>query len=287
MNQTTMKALAVTELSRRAELIDRPIPRIADDQVLIRVHYSGVSIGTEMWNAHGRRKDYGDVPFVNGYQVTGEIESLGNNVDGFNVGDLVACFVSGAHAQYAVGRTEYLHKLADPAIAKTASLFVPPAVAANGLNMTGLNCGDAVLIIGQGLIGQAAAQLCRLRGAHVLASDIQPDRLELSRQYCADDVIDARSAPTCEQLKQRDIGRIDMVIESTGFEPLIDEAMQCCSPGSKLMFLGFAPDKPAFTYAVPHTKQIQAYFPCFIGSHASRQGVFRLLAAGKLDIDPL
>ena len=66
MADKTMKAIAVTELCKRAELRDMPMPTVGEKQVLVRTHYSGVSVGTEMWIAHGRRNDYGPVPFVNG-----------------------------------------------------------------------------------------------------------------------------------------------------------------------------------------------------------------------------
>lgn len=283
----TMKALAVTELGKRAAMLDMPVPRIADDQVLIRVHYSGVSIGTEMWIAHGKRSDYGDVPFVNGYQVTGEIAALGRDVEGHTEGDMVACFVSGAHSQYAVGRADYLHKLPDVSLAKTASLFVQPSVGANGLNMAGLNCGDTVVVIGQGLIGQAMAQLCRLRGAYVIATDVEPSRIEIARRYCADEVLNAGDGPIHKQIKSRFEWGVDMVVESTGFDRLIDDALQCCNNRGKFIFLGFCPGAATYTFAHAHTRQITTFYPCFIGSHASREGVLRLMASGMLQIDPL
>ena len=68
--EKTMNALTVTELGKKAELVEMPRPECDDDGVVIKTAYSGVSVGTEMWIAHGKRKDYGEVPFVNGYQAT-------------------------------------------------------------------------------------------------------------------------------------------------------------------------------------------------------------------------
>jgi 2-desacetyl-2-hydroxyethyl bacteriochlorophyllide A dehydrogenase len=286
MNET-MQALMITEMGRRAELREIPRPAIDDDRALIRTRYSGVSAGTEMWIAHGRRKDYGEVPFVNGYQVVGEVVEAGGNVTSAARGDLVAGFVRGAHAQYAVAHRNYIHKLPSDSIAVAASLFVQPSVGANALNQADVKCGDGVLILGQGLIGQTTAQLARLRGAYVVASDVAPRRLDVSRRHCADWVLDASTAPASEQIKPRFPDGMDVVIESTGFEKLFDEAFTCARWEGKVIMEGFAPDKVSVTFALGHAKQLRLLFPVFIGTHASREGVLRLMASGKLDMQPL
>jgi threonine dehydrogenase-like Zn-dependent dehydrogenase len=42
-----------------------------------------------------------------------------------------------------------------------------------------------------------------------------------------------------------------------------------------------------YNFSIPHTKQLRAFYPCFIGSRASQEGVLRLLANGHLDMTPL
>ena len=287
MADKTMKAIAVTELCKRAELRDMPMPTVGEKQVLVRTHYSGVSVGTEMWIAHGRRNDYGPVPFVNGYQVTGEIAQLGQGVEGFAEGDLVACFVRGAHGQYALGSADLCHKLSNATSAKAAALFVQPAVGANAINTAGINCGDTVVITGQGLIGQATAQLCRLRGAYVIAADVAPQRLVMSARYCADRVIDATKGPVHEQIKAEYPWGVDVVIESTGFEKLIEDALQCCGNKGKMVFEGWFPGSVTYNFHLGHARMITAYYPAFIGPRANQAGVIRLIESGKLDIEPL
>lgn len=295
MTNRTMNALMVTELGRRAELRTIPLPRPAEGEVLIRVHYSGVSVGTEMWIAHGKRHDYGAPPFVNGYQVTGEVVEIGGDGDGqaegaatdVAVGSMVAAFVSGAHAQFVTAKRPLVHALPDAQCARPAALFVQPSVAANALNEAGVAAGDTVLVVGQGLIGQATAQLARLRGAYVIASDVSDERLEISRRHCADWVIDANDGPVSKQLRERFANGVDVVLESTGFEALLDDALRCCRSGGRFVFEGFYPGQIRYDFSVAHSKQLRAYYPVFIGPPPVREGVLRLIATGHLAMDAL
>lgn len=283
----TMMALAVTELGKRAELREMPRPAAAPGELIVRVQYSGVSVGTEMWIANGRRNDYGPVPFINGYQASGTIAEVGEGVKGFAPGDLVTGFCDGSHAQYMKTIPGWTHKLPSPESAKPASLFVQACVGALSLNMAGMQCGDTVLVIGQGLIGQMTAQLARLRGAYVVASDISPERLRVSAGLCADRVIDAKLGPVADQTKQDFPNGFDVVIESTGFTALVDDALRCASMHGRFVWEGFVPDNVTFNFSIAHNKQLRTFYPCFIGPYASQAGAVRLIASGKLQVDPL
>ena len=288
-----MQALAVTEVNKRAEVVELPTPTVTDDTVLIRTLYSGVSVGTEMWIATGRRNDIStQLPYVTGYQVTGEIVEAGTNVEGFAVGDVVAAFCSSAHAQFVIGRPGMMHKLPDASKAKISSQFVMPCVGANGLTHASVNTGETVLVVGQGLIGQFTAQLARLRGAYVITSEVSPERLAISRDHCADWAIDASAGPLPDQLKTRFEWGVDVVLESTGFSQLLDGAMSCVrggglGPGGRFVFLGWYPDDVNFHFHTPHTANMQAFFPSFIGEAPNREAVLRLIASGKLEVEAL
>lgn len=288
MNQTMM-ALMVTEWGRKAEIREIARPGINHDQVLIKVHYSGVSIGTEMVIASGKRKDCGEVPFVNGYQAVGEVVEAGANVKNVAVGDLVAAFCAtyGSHAQYVATLAQFAHKLPDPGIARQASLFVQPCVGANALNHGRINIGDTVLVIGQGLIGQATAQLARLRGAYVIVSDISVDRLAVSAGCCADVTINGGKESLVEAVGKICPNGVDVVVETTGFKGLLDDAFRCVRKRGRFIFEGWYPEEIGFTFQLAHSKQVEAFFPCFIGDPPVRESVLRLMAQGHLQMDPL
>jgi L-iditol 2-dehydrogenase len=269
-------------------MMDMPVPHPGENEVVLRVHYSGVSVGTEMWLVTGRIDYLRKPPFITGYQACGEIVEIGAKVTGLKVGDLVAAFCSsGSHAQYAKAPAGMAHKIADASVAQQAGLFVQPSVAANALNQAQVNTGDTVLVVGQGLIGQATAMLARLRGAYVVASDIAPVRLDFSNRYCADWVIDASRGPVAEQMKPRFPDGFDVVMETTGFQELIDGAASCCRAKGRFVFEGHYPGNVTFRFPIPHSKQVRAFFPCFIGDPPVREGVLRLMESRKLDLAPL
>lgn len=282
-----MKALAVKEWGRKAELREMPKPEVSEGAVVVKTHFSGVSVGTEMWIASGRRKDYGDPPFVNGYQASGEIVEVGPGVEELKKGDLVTVFCQGSHAEFVKATAALTHKLADPRIAPMAALFVQPCVGTNALNYANVNAGDNVLVVGQGLIGQCTALIARLRGAYVVASDISPERLAISRRHCADWTIDSSAGPLFNQVRERFPNGMDVVLESTGFQKLLDEALNCCTHGGRFVFEGWYPDDVHFNFSIPHGKQLRAFFPVFIGPRQVQQSVIRLMASGLLDLNPL
>jgi len=281
-----MTGLAVVELGKKAELRQMPRTALGPSEVEIKVHYSGVSVGTEMWIAFGRRDDYGPVPFINGYQASGQITEVGSDVTDFASKDWVTIFCDGSHAAYARTDVSRVHKV-DPRVLREACLFVQPSVGAHALNAVSVQCGDTVLITGQGLIGQMTAQLARLRGAFVVATDVSDPRLELSRAYCADVVIDARTGPVNDQLRKILPNGAEVVIESTGFEPVLKDALLCAAQGGRFVFEGYFPGDIHFDFNQPHGKQLRAFFPCFIGPRSNREGVLRLMQRGSLKINEL
>jgi 2-desacetyl-2-hydroxyethyl bacteriochlorophyllide A dehydrogenase len=283
----TMPALVIVDLGKKAELADMPLPHADEDEVVIKTWYSGVSIGTEMWIAAGKRKDYGDPPFINGYQASGTIVEIGKNVEDFAIGDLVTVFCREAHGAYVKAKKHLVHHIAHPSLARTAALFVQPCVAANALNFAHVNTGDSLLVVGQGLVGQCTAILARLRGAYVISSEKSEERLALSKQFCADWTIDARTTAVSTEIKKRFPQGVDIVLESTGFQALLDDALASCRNGGRFVFEGFYPETVNYTFSIPHEKQLEAFYPCFIGPRESQTAVLRLMERGSIPMDAL
>jgi 2-desacetyl-2-hydroxyethyl bacteriochlorophyllide A dehydrogenase len=266
----------------------RVVPAPSAGEVLIDVHFSGVSIGTELWGATGKVDIWGSPPFVPGYQAVGQVVGVGGDgADGLRLGDYVASFVIGSHRRYVLADSEYTHVLAVTDHLQRAAIFVPAGVGSNALNMAGVGAGDSVLIIGQGLIGQATALLARLLGAYVIGTDVSPERLALSAAHCVDWSIDSSDGALSATIGERFPNGVDVVIESTGFTALVDEAMTCAREGGRFVFEGYYPDGLHFDFVNPHQKQLTAFFPCFVGDAPAREGILRLISEGAVDLEPL
>lgn len=285
MSSTEMDALVIEQYGRAA-LARTPRPAVPEDGVLIKVHYSGVSIGTEMLQGTGRHSNLA-LPFVAGYQATGEIVALGPRAEGYAVGEHVAIFCRGSHASYAAAPVGRVHRLGDPSKSHLTSLYVQPCVGANALDQAGVMAEDSVLVIGQGLIGQATAQLARLRGCLTVASDLSPTRCAIAAGHCADWVLDAAAGPLPAQTAARFPNGFSVVLETTGVGSVLAEAVDCCTQAGRLSIMGYHPGRIELPFDVAHRRELCVHFPWFIGKHALRLGVIRLIESGAFRMEPL
>jgi NADPH:quinone reductase-like Zn-dependent oxidoreductase len=136
------------------------------------------------------------LPHTPGIEVAGSVDSLGEDVDRFKVGDQVIGFLSmvadGAAAEYVVAPAEVLASaptsipLADAAALPMVGLTAYQAL----FDDAGLTAGQRVLINGAGgAVGGYAVQLAKHAGAYVIATASKRSR-ERVRSAGADEIID-------------------------------------------------------------------------------------------------
>ena len=228
-----MKATAlVCDENREFTLEPVSLPGPAPDQVAIRTHYTGVSIGTEFGYIQGKTPV--PYPLTTGYQGTGVIEAVGAEVTGFEVGDevyfrrndsialedgtAVTCR-SGAHASHAVTQAATTHgveKLPPGAPMDVASMFVMPAVGLYGVDMANPRMGEVVVVYGVGLIGLGVVAACVHRGCVVVAVDLDETRLDVARKMGADHVVNGSSQDVEAEVRRIAPEGADVVFEATG-----------------------------------------------------------------------
>ena len=137
-----------------------------------------------------------DFPHIPGVDVAGTIAELGDEVQGWNVGDAVVAFLpldaDGAAAEYALAPAESLAAapqsvdLADAAALPEAALTAWQAL----FEIAGLTAGQTILINGaSGAVGGYAVQLAKNAGADVTATAKARDAARL-RELGADRIVD-------------------------------------------------------------------------------------------------
>ena len=153
-----MQAIVQTDSGLQLQTVDTPHP--AANQVLIRVYAAGVN-----------PVDWKRKATVPGFDAAGVVESLGNGVTSFKVGEAVVGRVVGGYAQYALAQ-------ADEIVPKPKSLTFEQA---NGMPVAGVagyraameakvRSGQRVAVIGAaGGTGSAAVQVAKALGAKVVA----------------------------------------------------------------------------------------------------------------------
>jgi len=203
------------------ELVNVPIPNCGSNSVLVKNHFSLVSIGTErsiielgkkslLGKARARpdlvkrfldkAKKEGflktfqealgrlDNPVPLGYSSAGVVVEVGKNVHKFSVGDKVACVGAGyaAHAEYITVPENLCCKIPENVSFEEASFGMLGIIALHGIRCANLTFGERVAVIGLGLIGLLTVQILKAYGCVVAGFDIDPSKVDLAKQLGVD-----------------------------------------------------------------------------------------------------
>ena len=180
----------------------RPVPWPGPGEVLIKVRAAGVN--PVDWKAAMRR--LGMVP---GTDVSGTIETLGEGVTGWKVGDQVLGFArqSGSYAEYAViSVTSLARKPVSMTFEQAAGVPIAAETAYRALHETGkIERGQTVLIHGAaGGVGSSAVQIAKAAGARVIGT-ASSNNQEFLRSLGVDEVIDYKSQRFEDVVKNVDL----------------------------------------------------------------------------------
>ncbi len=135
-------------------------------------------------------------------------------------------------------------KLPDDLPDETASpLMCAAATVAGGLEKIGLDPGDSVVIQGAGMLGLYAAAFASALGARqVIMVDILDKRLEEAKRFGVDHILNAKEmepGKLIEAVKNRTDGMgADVVIEVTGFAPVVEAGVKMLRIGGRYLLQG-------------------------------------------------
>ena len=123
-----------------------------------------------------------DEPMALGYSSAGTIVELGENMDGFHVGQRVACAGGGyaVHAEYAVVPRNLLAPIPEHLDFESAAFATLGAIALHGFRLADPKLGETVAVIGVGLLGLMTMQIVEAAGCHAIGIDVDSKRVELA-----------------------------------------------------------------------------------------------------------
>ena len=295
-----MKATAlICDENQKFSLEDVVLKNPGPDQVAIRTHYTGVSIGTEFGIIRGKVSN--SYPLSTGYQGTGVIEAVGSDIEDFEVGDdvyfrhndsmelldgtSVMC-ASGAHCSHVVTRPHTTHgvaKMVPGAPMDVACMYVMPAVGLYGVDMANPRMGQTVVVYGTGQIGLSVVAACAHRGCVIIAVDLSDTQLAIARKMGADYVINGSSQDVEAEVKKVAPEGADVVFESTGIPENVDPAISLCRPHGSFVWQGNYGDAPISMHFLPaHHRRVRMFFPCDDGFQPCRRAVVKNMAMGAL-----
>lgn len=174
-------------------VISQDIPELSKGMVLVNVHASLISPGTELVGAKTARqegKSDPGTPRSFGYQNAGEIVAVHESVSRFKPGDRVACMGAGfaQHSNYAVVPQNLCCLLPENVNYEQGAYAHLTVTSMQALRRATPSYGEYLLVVGMGLVGQLAARLGQLAGTYVMGWDMSPFRLERARQWGIDGV---------------------------------------------------------------------------------------------------
>jgi polar amino acid transport system substrate-binding protein len=123
-----------------------------------------------------------------GYSAAGIVAAVGDGVTGFSVGDRVACAGAGyaSHAEMISVPQNLCVRLPDQIGFDEGAFGTLGAIALQGVRLAAPTLGEAIVVIGLGLLGQITVQLLRANGCRVFGVDIDEKKLQLARDLGAE-----------------------------------------------------------------------------------------------------
>ncbi len=129
-----------------------------------------------------------ETPIALGYSCAGVVREVGKGAEEFRAGDRVACagMNYASHAETIFVPKNLAVKIPDVVSFDEAAFVTLGAIALQGVRTAEAKLGDAVAVIGLGLLGQLTVQILKAAGCRVIGIDLEPGKVELARLHGAD-----------------------------------------------------------------------------------------------------
>ena len=261
-----MKAVQITAEQQMA-VVELEKPEIKSNEVLLKMKYVGFC-GSDL-NAFLGRNPMVKMPVIPGHEVSAVIAAVGSEVPASlkvgmavtvdpysNCGHCASCRHERANAcehnetlgvQRNGAMREYLampwQKIipATGLTEKEIALIEPMSVGFHAVNRAEVTDIDRVLVIGCGMIGIGAIVRASLRGATVIAVDLDDEKLALAKRMGAHEVINSKTEDLHARLMELTEGLgPDVVIEAVGNAFTQNQAVNEVAFTGRIVFIGYA-----------------------------------------------
>ncbi|MCM8759261.1 MAG: zinc-dependent dehydrogenase [Candidatus Omnitrophica bacterium] len=314
-----MAKAAVLKDIERLEIEDRIIPSPGDHEILIRIKSCAIC-GTDIKVYHHGHKHI-VFPRVTGHELSGIVEKIGKDVVGYKEGDRVAvapaipcgsCYYcrkgwqsmcdnlkaigyhfDGGFAEYMIVpetavKNGCVNKIPEGVSFDHAAIAEPLACVINGQQLSKVEMGDTVLILGAGPIGCLHAELAKNIGASkVILTDIVQQRLEMA-SFTGAITINSKEINLKEFLADITNGRMaDRVIVAVGVPEAQEQSLELVAKRGSVNFFGGLPKESPFAKL---NTNILHYGESFItGTHGStplhNKMALEFIASGRFQIE--
>ena len=294
--------------------VERPTP--GTGEVLLRVRSVGIC-GSDIHIYEGH--DIGNlpklpVPFIPGHEFAGSIESIGDQVDGYKVGDRVCAEITvtcgrcyfcrteqrvfctaireigvdrdGAYAEYVTVPAYDLHKLPAGMTCEQGSLVEPLAAALHPFERLDIGIGDSIAVVGAGPIGLFAIAVAKSLGyGKIMAVGRRSDRLQLARDFGADHAFDIDKEDGVEKVVQTTDGiGADVVLEATGNPKALEQTFRMSRKDGQICLAGATLEQSVISSSLIVGKSLRV-MGSFDYTWLTFERCIGLIGSGKVDVN--
>jgi threonine dehydrogenase-like Zn-dependent dehydrogenase len=308
-----MKA-AVLKGPRKMIVKDVEEPKPKSDEVIVKVKYAGIC-GSDL---HAYQT--GIYSGILGHEFSGDIESIGESVKGWEIGNRVIANANigdgtcrycrrgetnlcvallgigvtrpGAFAEKVPVREDLLRKLKDGTSYEAGALVEPLATPLRAVKYS-VRFGDNVLVTGAGPIGLFALRCSKLAGAAgVYVTEVSEKRAEAAKRLGADQVFNPSKVRIDKEIVQLTEGfGPDVVLETTAVPEVIRSAEAIVTKGGIVMIIGLCPiDVPTnYIGMAVHETQVKGIYNYSVQDfeHAARIIETKQIDVGQIVSDKI
>ena len=199
--------------------VERPVPRPAAGELLIKVAAAGVN-RPDLMQRQGKYPPPPGAPSILGLELAGEVVALGDGGDARLLGRPVMALVTGgAYAEYAVAPSGQCLAI-PPALSPIEAAALPETlftVWSNLFERGRAAPGETVLVHGgTSGIGTMTIKLGKLFGLTVIVTAGGPEKCARALEIGADHAIDYRAQDFVAEVQQLAPGGVDIVLDMVG-----------------------------------------------------------------------
>lgn len=259
-----MKAVQISKPGGNFELVERPIPQPARNQVRIKVEACGICHSDALVKeGHWPGIQYPRVP---GHEIAGRVDAVGADVTSWKPGQRVGvgwhgghCFqcdpcrrgdfinckfekitaihFDGGYAEYMVVPAEAVALMPDDLPAdEAAPLLCAGITVFNALRNSGARAGDLVAVQGIGGLGHLGIQYARQMGFHTVAIGRGGDKQPLAKRLGAHEYIDTSAGDPAAALQK--MGGAHIVLATAPDSKSMSAVVNGLAPNGTLIVVG-------------------------------------------------
>ncbi|MCR2046237.1 NAD(P)-dependent alcohol dehydrogenase [Acetatifactor muris] len=251
---------------------ERDIPKVKDDEVLVKLEYVGICGSDLHYYESGAIGNFiVKPPFVLGHEPGGTVVEVGKNVTHLKVGDRVALEpgktcghcefcktgrynlcpdveffatppVDGVFQEYVAHEAGLCFKLPENVSTMEGALIEPLAVGFHAAMQGGARAGQTAVVMGAGCIGLVSMMALKAMGvSRVYVVDIMEKRLEKALELGADGVINGSKADAVEEVMKLTEGKgCDLAIETAGTQITTVQTIHMTKKGATIVLVGYS-----------------------------------------------